>query len=671
MTLARATRRGPAPPRAPPCATSTAAPTPPPRSTCRRLQARPRSRCAWRWRSRPDRAALEAAVVLGGGRARPRAVRDFAGADVAGAPRRSPCDRDARDATAHRATRIGRTSAQRSKLRSCGVTGARRAHERGGGAPSRVVRRDPAGAPVRLAKKTSNLFRPARRDRAPGLDVSGLDGVIAIDAAARTADVQGMCTYEHLVDATLPHGLIPYVVPQLRTITLGGAVTGLGIESTSFRNGLPHESVSRWTSSPAPARSSPTRPGRRPVRHLPQLLRLARLRHPAADRARAGAVVRRPAPRPLRRRRAARQDDRRDHRDPGVRRRARRRRSTASRSQPGEYYLTLATLDRRARRPTGDATPSDYTGQQIYYRSIQQRETDLLTMYDYLWRWDTDWFWCSRRVRRPAPRRPPGLAAALASAPTSTTGWSASTTASTSATWLDRRAGNPEGERVVQDVEIPVERLPEFLDWFDAEVGMRPVWLCPLVARPAKWPDATRSRPGEIYVNVGFWGNVARRPRRAERARATARSRRRCTSSAATSRSTPRRSTTARRSTSCTTAPTWRAVKEPVRPRRPADQPLRQGGEETMTGHAEDRRRFRAADPGPAAPALHGVRRQRERPRGRAVRLRPAQRARPGLPDDRARRPRPRPGLRHRRPRRDRRPPGRPLRRRSRRCRRA
>ena len=52
-----------------------------------------------------------------------------------------------------------------------------------------------------------------------------------------------MCTYEDLVDATLPHGFIPLVVPQLRTITLGGAVTGLGIESTSFRNGLPHESV--------------------------------------------------------------------------------------------------------------------------------------------------------------------------------------------------------------------------------------------------------------------------------------------------------------------------------------------------------------------------------------------------------------------------------------------
>ena len=52
-----------------------------------------------------------------------------------------------------------------------------------------------------------------------------------------------MCTYADLVAATLPYGLSPLVVPQLKTITLGGAVTGLGIESASFRNGLPHESV--------------------------------------------------------------------------------------------------------------------------------------------------------------------------------------------------------------------------------------------------------------------------------------------------------------------------------------------------------------------------------------------------------------------------------------------
>jgi FAD/FMN-containing dehydrogenase len=168
--------------------------------------------------------------------------------------------------------------------------------------------------------------------------------------------------------------------------------------------------------------------------------------------------------------------------------------------RPGEYYLTLATWTEQA-----DTKPSDYVGQQIYYRSIQQREHDLLTMYDYLWRWDTDWFWCSRAfgtqhrvVRRLWPRRYKRSDVYYRMVRLDQRLHVGA--------WLDRRRGNPEGERVVQDVEIPVERLGEFLDWFDAEVGMRPVWLCPLFAGK-KWPTYPL-RPDEVYVNVGFWGNV-------------------------------------------------------------------------------------------------------------------------------------------------------------------
>ncbi len=105
----------------------------------------------------------------------------------------------------------------------------------------RRYRELPPDARVRLGKPSSNLFRFGAPP--PTLDASGLSGVIAVDPVARTADVAGMTTYEDLVDATLPHGLMPLVVPQLKTITLGGAVAGLGIESTSFRHGLPHESV--------------------------------------------------------------------------------------------------------------------------------------------------------------------------------------------------------------------------------------------------------------------------------------------------------------------------------------------------------------------------------------------------------------------------------------------
>ncbi|HEY7812576.1 MAG TPA: FAD-binding protein, partial [Nakamurella sp.] len=101
----------------------------------------------------------------------------------------------------------------------------------------------PVDQRVRLTKRTSNLFRARSRSDAPGLDVSGLTGVFAVDPVARTADVGGICTYQDLVAATLPHGLAPLVVPQLKTITVGGAATGGGIESTAFRNGVVYDDI--------------------------------------------------------------------------------------------------------------------------------------------------------------------------------------------------------------------------------------------------------------------------------------------------------------------------------------------------------------------------------------------------------------------------------------------
>ncbi len=385
----------------------------------------------------------------------------------------------------------------------------------------------PAGAPVRLAKKTSNLFRPRAKNGTPGLDVSGLDGVIEVDAESRTAEVQGMCTYEHLVDATLPHGLIPYVVPQLKTITLGGAVTGLGIESTSFRSGLPHESVEEMDVFTGAGEVVTTRPGpegehsdlfdtfpnsygslgyatriRIKLERVPDRVEL---RHVRFDDA--GLLSKTVAEIVETRHYDGLQVDGLD----GVA------------FQPGEYYLSLA---RWLSAEAGDETPiggepkpllptSDYTGQEIYYRSIQQRGSagigwDLLSMYDYLWRWDTDWFWCSGAfgvhnptVRRLWPKR-----------------WRRSDVyhhliglnhRTGFMDFIDRRKGRPLREQVVQDVEVPVERLEEFLSWFDAEVGMRPVWLCPLVSPGTsagkQWPTYPL-HPGTTYVNVGFWGTV-------------------------------------------------------------------------------------------------------------------------------------------------------------------
>ncbi|KQY60576.1 FAD-linked oxidase [Aeromicrobium sp. Root495] len=358
-----------------------------------------------------------------------------------------------------------------------------------------------AGSRVRLAKRTSNLFRPRAENDVPGLDVSGLDGVIAIDVEAQTADVQGVCTYEDLVDAVLPHGFIPYVIPQLRTITLGGAVTGLGIESTSFRNGLPHESVLEMdvltgdgtivTATPDNEHADlfeafPNSYGslgyatrlRIRLEKVPGFVALRHVRFDdltSASKAMADIVT---------------SGEWHGERVDGI---------DGTAFTPTETYLTLATF-------TDSPGPtSDYAGQDIYYRSIQQRETDRLTMLDYLWRWDTDWFWCSGAfgvqnptVRRLWPRRwrRSDVYHRLISLD-SKVGLSA---------LLDRIKKVPGREKVIQDIEVPVEAVPDFVEWFDEAVGMRPVWLCPLRTTRA-WPTYPL-RPGDIYVNVGFWGTV-------------------------------------------------------------------------------------------------------------------------------------------------------------------
>src|SRR5262245_33837584 len=100
-----------------------------------------------------------------------------------------------------------------------------------------------SGLPIGLAKTTSNLFRHRQPAATQRLDVRAFDHVLSIDPWRMTADVEGMTTYETLVDETLRYGLLPAVVPQLKSITLGGAVSGLGIESSSFKYGLVHETV--------------------------------------------------------------------------------------------------------------------------------------------------------------------------------------------------------------------------------------------------------------------------------------------------------------------------------------------------------------------------------------------------------------------------------------------
>ena len=349
--------------------------------------------------------------------------------------------------------------------------------------------------PVGLAKDTSNLFR----DRAGGagrrLDVRQFRDVLAVDPAAGWVDAEGMVTYEELVAACLAKGVMPAVVPQLKTITLGGAVAGVGIEASSHRHGLVHDSVLELEVLLADGRIVIATPQNE---HADLYFGFANSYGTLgyALRVKAKAVPVKPYVRI-------------EHRPFGDAQAFFAALGEHLRAgdadfvdgtvfSPQEMVLTLGRF--------ADAAPytSDYTYERIYYRSLRERREDFLAVHDFIWRWDTDWFWCSKNVgaQNPLLRRLAFGRKRLGSRSyTKIMRWNSRV----GLTRKFERLAGLHSESVIQDVDIPLERAGEFLEFYGREIALWPQWICPIGPAPHSG-DFTLypMRPG-WYVNFGFW----------------------------------------------------------------------------------------------------------------------------------------------------------------------
>jgi len=307
-------------------------------------------------------------------------------------------------------------------------------------------------------------------------------------------DAEGMISYEGLVRECLAHGVMPAVVPQLKTITLGGAVAGVGIESSSHRYGLVHDTVREIevllgdgrivTAAPdnehaglffgfpnsygtlgyalrVKANVVPVKPFVR-LEHLPFSSAESYFRE-IEKRLRAGDA---------------------DFVD-----------GTIFSSQ--KLFLTLGRFADRA------PYTSDYTYENIYYKSIAEKREDFLTVQDYLWRWDTDWFWCSKNVlaQNPIVRRIYGKHRLGSKTYTKIMRWNARAGITKK---LERLIGL-HSESVIQDVDIPLARAAEFLAFYAENIALWPQWMCPIGPQPHSGRFALYPVRSEWYVNFGFW----------------------------------------------------------------------------------------------------------------------------------------------------------------------
>ncbi|MBI5486036.1 MAG: FAD-binding oxidoreductase [Deltaproteobacteria bacterium] len=109
---------------------------------------------------------------------------------------------------------------------------------------ARQLRERTSTAPLSRQKRMVSHQVPKVHDRKhqdEKIDLNDFDEVLEIDPERRLCIAEPGVPFCKLVEQTLPLGFVPIVVPELKTITIGGAVAGCSIESMSYVHGGFHD----------------------------------------------------------------------------------------------------------------------------------------------------------------------------------------------------------------------------------------------------------------------------------------------------------------------------------------------------------------------------------------------------------------------------------------------
>ena len=331
--------------------------------------------------------------------------------------------------------------------------------------------------PVHIAKGGVHHVVPVPSDarfKSRALDASSLGEIIEIDATRNVCVAEAGVTFAELLETTLPLGLMPAVVPELEGITIGGAVSGCSIESTSFRYGGFHDTCLEYEIVTGDGRvlncSREHDPLIFDMMHGSYgtlgLLTLLTFRLVSAKPYVRMEYLRFPSATELI---AEVQERCRSGEDDFI---------DAIVHSPDEFVLCLGTMC--------DSAPftSNYRKTGIYYKSSRTKDEDYLSTEDYCFRYDTDAHWLTRSVPPLQWRPVRALLGPLFLGSTNLIKWSKR---------LDKVLGLKKRPDVVVDVFIPAPRFEEFCDWYQREFDFFPLWVVPYrMPEPYPWLDDDR-----------------------------------------------------------------------------------------------------------------------------------------------------------------------------------
>jgi FAD/FMN-containing dehydrogenase len=346
----------------------------------------------------------------------------------------------------------------------------------------------PAGQPLSLRKRAPAHQVPKLHDlrrRDTKLDVGDLDRILALDPLRRVCVAEPGATFDAVVRACLAHGLMPMVVPELASITVGGAVAGCALESTSFRRGGFHDTCLAYEVITTAGDVLYCTPDNR------HALVFEMMHGSFGTLGILSALVFRLAPT---KRYVAMRYTHHDTLD-------RYLDAIVATSRPDsaadfiDGILHTPTCNALAVGTFCDAAPYHhaYDWTRVYYRSTRERDEDYLATYDYLFRYDrgvtsvTPSSWLGRLVL--------GKLATSARV-----------------MWLVNHVPRliaHERPTVTLDVFVPLSRVPRFLRWYEHVVGHYPLWCVPYRrVRDYPWlaPSFYAGMTDELFLDLAIYG---------------------------------------------------------------------------------------------------------------------------------------------------------------------
>lgn len=359
-----------------------------------------------------------------------------------------------------------------------------------------------SGQGIAIKKNVKHIFK--ERDKKPNLDLRHFNQVLSVDTGSNGAVVEGMTSFYDLVDATLPHKLMPQAVPELRSITVGGVIAGLGGQSSSFKYGLVHEMVTDFDLLTGQGDVLHCSPDSHPdlfymlpnsYGSLGYVLKCTIKLNPVSPYVRVGY-------------------DRFATRDAYF-----EAMLTAIQAaevdfvegvsfRPGEYTLLTGVFARTL--PPGEQPLRPL--HRPFFKTIQDPAVDhrFLTIRDYIWRWDPDAFWATDQknvfgalLLNPTFRRTVGPAILRSDRLVKIGKFRNRLRRKGFANLLFLEQKRMEA--LIQDAAIPFDAVVEFDAWLAGELRIYPLWYCPVkTLAPAGTYPLYRPR-SEFVVDFGFY----------------------------------------------------------------------------------------------------------------------------------------------------------------------